>query len=250
MNSNRLDKEEKSLNSIRVASLSSGYIPPPIKHLDWKAAEETLFDRKVQLDALLAAYKRSHQRAELVLITGASGTGKTALANMLFPHVKADGGAMFRAKFDINQFATTHSPCFRAFRTFARYVIAKGEDEAQKMRQAIEHEFGEAEIELLLEMIPELTELLMPEDWQEIVQKQQTSGSGLDYSSHSNSDSGIDLSDSPSKVASVYKRFLRCVSSPGSVCFVRPLCTGILQLQLTVNDNILIYRATTCFVSG
>ncbi|CAB9504982.1 expressed unknown protein [Seminavis robusta] len=220
------EKEQQGPNHIRRRSRDHG-LSPKAKRIDWKGS--TLYDRQEQEEKLMAAYKRSIQQSEIVLITGASGTGKTVLAKTLLPHVKADGGLMFKGKFDQNQYVTESSPCFSAFQHFARIIVARGDEEAKMVRKAIEAELGQGEIDLLLEIIPEMAELLTPEEWKIIVSKreeQAATSTGMDSSSHTSRDLDFDLSDSPSKVASVYRRFLRCVSSPE-----RPIVLFLDDLQ-------------------
>lgn len=184
-----------------------------LKRIDWRGPEETLYDREQQQQALHDAYCRCQEQAEIALITGASGTGKTVLANTLTPLVEADGGMFLKGKFDQHQYSTALSPCFRAFRFFAKRILARGKEEAELVRNAIEQELG-SEIIVLLDLIPELAELLTPEAWEK---QQQARDDGLDSDDMDSSiSSGCDageISESQARVVAVYRRFLRCASS-------------------------------------
>jgi predicted ATPase len=162
-----------------------------------------------------------------VLTGRASGTGKTTLANTLVPIVEDDGGLFLRGKFDQHQHLTGISPCLRAFRFFAKRVLARGEEEAKKVKIAIEQAVG-SEIGLLLDLIPELGELLIPEAWQE--QQERSSTSGMDSSSHSEFGGGV--SESQAQVVSVFRRFLDACSSRE-----RPVVLFMDDLQVSMADG-------------
>lgn len=182
---------------------------PTSRRTDWFDSDGTLYDRAQQQQALRDAYYRSKQQAEIALITGASGTGKTALANTLLPLIENDGGLFLRGKFDQHQYVTGQSPCLRAFQLFAKRVLARGKEEAQSVKRAIEEAVG-SEIHLLLEVIPELGELLTPVEWL-VEQEKAANSSGMDSSQSSSHN--IEISESQTRVVSVFRRFLRSCSS-------------------------------------
>ena len=188
-----------------------------------------LYDRQEQQQALRDAYYRSKERSEMVIITGPSGTGKTALANTLAFIVEQQYGGLFlRGKFDPHMTGLV-SPCLRAFQFYAKLVLAKwGKLEAQRVRKAIEQQVGVSEIHVLLEMIPELGELLTPDSWQEEQQEMAVnSGSEMDSSVSSANDFGGEFSDSQARAVSVFRRFLRGCSSKE-----RPLVLALDDLQV------------------
>jgi len=186
-----------------------------------------LYDRKPQEEALHAAYQRSKDNAQVALITGPSGTGKTVLANILGERVEADGGFLFKGKFDQRQYVESRSPVLRAFQPFARRILAHGPQVAQQVKESIRGALNEPEIDILLELIPELMELLALERFQE-----STSSSLNYYSSSDNNDSEADGSDMDLAeikhgcVVSIYRRFLQAIVTPE-----RPIVLFLDDLQ-------------------
>lgn len=219
-----------------AASFSTGSLP--------LEQELILVDRQPQEEALHRAYQRSLNEVEICIITGPSGTGKTALANTLLPQIHADGGFCVRGKFDQTQCVLAKSPVFRAFSTFARDVMARGPAVAQETRAALFAVLMEgSERSLLMELIPELTELLDPDLFLKRQQQQQEQESPMEEflsadedddegdteiigarskptaSSKNNSISSstemdVNRLEHQGRVISVFRRFLRAISCP------------------------------------
>lgn len=221
-----------------------------LRRVDWQGPNGMLYDRREQQQALRDAYYRSKQQAEIVIITGASGTGKTALANALCPLVEDDGGLFFRGKFDQHQYLAGLSPCLQAFRFFAKRILSRSKEECDRVKKAIEEDVG-SEISLLLNVIPELGELLTPELWRQ-QQEKAANNSGMDSSVSSQGGFAGEFSDSQARVVSVFRRFLHCCSSRERpvVLFMDDLQVRTTRMAFTLVHWRLfcgLYRSCQCF---
>ena len=129
--------------------------------IDWETTDR-LYDREEQAGALKEVYQQCIDTANsaVVVITGGSGTGKTALAtSTLIPLVEEAEGYFMTGKFEERQCKTIHasaSPCFRAFRGLASCIKARGRAYAEMIRENLDQKLGQ-DIDVLLEMIPELS---------------------------------------------------------------------------------------------
>ena len=126
-----------------------------------------LYDRTEQEQELFQAYERiaadessssssSSSDCEIVLVSGASGTGKTALARSLHPRIK-DHGYFVSGKFDQLANPEPYAPMVTAFTEFSHLVCVRSEQEemAKSIRDAVGTEWS-----ILVEMIPAMKQVL------------------------------------------------------------------------------------------
>jgi predicted ATPase len=133
--------------------------------------------------------KKQHpdQGAELLLITGASGTGKSTLARSLEPAVLRDGGYFLagkcspphhhhqnttqrqqqgprrrliqQARSEGTPLTTPYAPFVAALSQFVAQVIARGDGAIQQVRDAIQ---DESEAAILIDLIPDFRRIHLP----------------------------------------------------------------------------------------
>lgn len=133
--------------------------------------QRKLYDREQQMNDLQDALQRrrkSHQKKELVLVTGCSGAGKTELAKSLRQDILDQGGYFVMGKFDLILYSSRHSrepysAIVTAFNEFATQVIQKGEPTQSQVNKRILQAVGAARIHVLTESIPSLGKLLVGE---------------------------------------------------------------------------------------
>jgi histidine kinase len=123
--------------------------------------EGEVFGRRDEANQLIAAYERriSSSERELVLLTGASGTGKTRLAQQLREHVETDGGMLITGKFDQLQSPKPFSAFVAAFTDFSQQLLLKGEPALSWVRKRV-YESEDIDTKLLTDMIPALLTIL------------------------------------------------------------------------------------------
>jgi predicted ATPase len=128
-----------------------------------------LFGRSKERGQLRQAYRRlwesetgSKPSIQLALISGATGTGKTALAMSLGQLVAEDGGFFLMGKFDQMQSATMYSAFVSAFTELVEKVVQRGPDSVMSMQRAIKAAVT-TEQRLLTDMIPALEKILGPQ---------------------------------------------------------------------------------------
>jgi predicted ATPase len=109
-----------------------------------------LFGRDIQAAELLEAYRRAqltrlHQqgqrehencdcRTELVVVQGACGTGKTALAHSIQSLVeKEDGGYFMRVSFDAVEGSEPYQALLEALRDFVERAVERGDGQSLKL---------------------------------------------------------------------------------------------------------------------
>lgn len=113
-----------------------------------RGREDDLWLLRARLRGLRRAEGATRARPELLLITGASGTGKSALAARgLRDPARGMGVAFAGGKFDLNRAARPLSAFSKAMSSLADFVMAS--ERSQEIRDGITAEFGEDDLCLL-----------------------------------------------------------------------------------------------------
>jgi predicted ATPase/GAF domain-containing protein len=119
-----------------------------------------LFGRERERAALLAAYERVREgAAELVLIAGYSGVGKTALVHEVRKALAQSGGMFAAGKFDQLNRNLPYASLIHALRALLQQVLAQTPDTVEQWRQRLRSMLGPSTA-VLAELLPELVSLL------------------------------------------------------------------------------------------
>ncbi|KIG19110.1 Serine/threonine kinase PKN8 [Enhygromyxa salina] len=122
---------------------------------------ERLVGREAQLEALQAAFERARgvgTRAQLLLVGGLAGIGKSSLVSGLKPHVEARAGLMISGSFDQRR-ATPLAGINQALTDLVAQVDRRGPAAQTKLRQRLVAAAGRNG-QLLIDLAPELVRLL------------------------------------------------------------------------------------------
>jgi len=118
---------------------------------------EKLYGRAKEVSALIAAFDRIVEggRAELVLVSGYSGIGKSAVVNELQKVLAPSRGLFAAGKFDQYERDIPYSTLAKAFQNLIRPLLGRTETELRVWRDA----FGEAlgpNGQIMVDLVPEL----------------------------------------------------------------------------------------------
>ena len=118
---------------------------------------EKLYGREREIDALLAAFDRvvAHDTAELVLVSGYSGVGKSSVVNELHRALIPPRGLFASGKFDQYKRDIPYTTLAQAFQTLVRQILAKNETEVAQWREALQYAVG-PNGQLIVNLIPEV----------------------------------------------------------------------------------------------
>ena len=145
----------KSRRSIDVFTLGAHDTP------DRLMIPEKLYGRDREVDALLTAFDRTVTggRPELVLVSGYSGIGKSAVVNELHKPLVPPRGLFASGKFDQYKRDIPYATLAQAFQSLVRPLLSKSEDELDKWRDAL-REALEPNGLLMVELVPELKHVI------------------------------------------------------------------------------------------
>ncbi|MGM0580322.1 MAG: trifunctional serine/threonine-protein kinase/ATP-binding protein/SpoIIE family protein phosphatase [Bacteroidota bacterium] len=117
---------------------------------------EKLYGRSSEKQQLLEAFTRaSNHQKELVLVSGASGTGKSALISEVNKPITEKKGEFLSGKFDQFQRNNPYFAISQAFKSFTQSILTKEESQLNIWKDKIQNALGENG-EVLLEIIPEM----------------------------------------------------------------------------------------------
>ncbi|MGZ8563976.1 MAG: ATP-binding protein, partial [Candidatus Limnocylindria bacterium] len=114
-------------------------------------------DQVAALEAAFEGARAGHRR--VVLISGAPGVGKTALANELRPAVTSRDGWFVAGKFDQYRRDLDFDGVYQVFRALGRLLLAEPEDELAELRERILEALG-PNAGLTTAVVPEFAALL------------------------------------------------------------------------------------------
>jgi PAS domain S-box-containing protein len=122
---------------------------------------EKLYGRDREVDALLTAFDRTIAggRPELVLVSGYSGIGKSAVVNELHKPLVPPRGLFASGKFDQYKRDIPYATLAQAFQSLVRPLLSKGEEELRKWRDSL-REALEPNGLLMVELVPELKHVI------------------------------------------------------------------------------------------
>jgi predicted ATPase/anti-anti-sigma regulatory factor len=111
----------------------TGRIEPfPLKRHDRVTGLRTalqLYGRETEIEALLQAFERARARGpELVLVSGYSGVGKSALVSEIHKPVARHGGSFVAGKFDPSATDVPLAPIAQALRELTRQILTEPAD--------------------------------------------------------------------------------------------------------------------------
>jgi PAS domain S-box-containing protein len=140
---------------------SNGRIDPFILGTDDSSERllipEKLYGREHEVEALLAAFDRlvAEGAAELVLVSGYSGVGKSSLVNELHKVLVPPRGHFAAGKFDQYKRDIPYATLAQAFQTLVRQILVKSEAEVDHWRQALLEALG-PNGQLIVNLMPEV----------------------------------------------------------------------------------------------
>ena len=118
---------------------------------------EKLYGREREVDTLLAAFDRvvAGRRPELVLVSGYSGVGKSAVVNELHKSLIPSHGLFASGKFDQYKRDIPYATLAQAFQGLIRPLLGKPEVELSEWRDALVRALN-PNGSLLVDLVPEL----------------------------------------------------------------------------------------------
>jgi len=118
---------------------------------------EKLYGREAQIEALVTAFDRivAGAGAELVLISGYAGIGKSSVVNELHRVLVPPRGLFASGKFDQYKRDIPYVPFAQAFQSLVRNLLSKSDAEVEPWRHALLEALG-PNGQLIVNLIPEL----------------------------------------------------------------------------------------------
>jgi PAS domain S-box-containing protein len=118
---------------------------------------EKLYGREREIETLLAAFERvvTSGRLELVLVSGYSGIGKSAVVNELHKALVPPRGLFASGKFDQYRRDIPYATLAQAFRSLIRRLLGKSEAELQHWRDRFRQALDPNGL-LIVDLVPEL----------------------------------------------------------------------------------------------
>ncbi|NEQ98434.1 MAG: AAA family ATPase, partial [Cyanothece sp. SIO2G6] len=125
---------------------------------------QTLYGRQAELTQLLAVFERvaTTGRAELILVAGYSGIGKSALVRELYKPITEAWGYFIAGKFDQFQRNIPYSAIVDAFRGLVQQLLTEPEAVLGKWRDRLQTAVGKNG-QVIIDVLPELELILGPQ---------------------------------------------------------------------------------------
>jgi predicted ATPase/signal transduction histidine kinase len=152
---------QADLRSCLAALQSVGRIDPlPLGTHDMSdrlLIPEKLYGREPEIESLLTSFDHvvGHGTAELVLVYGYSGIGKSSVVNELQKVLIPAGGLFTTGKFDRYKHDIPYATLAQAFQMLVRQILAKSEAEVERWRGMLRELLGRNG-QLMVNLIPEL----------------------------------------------------------------------------------------------
>ncbi|WCQ88527.1 MULTISPECIES: serine/threonine-protein kinase [Sorangium] len=124
---------------------------------------QKLYGRDAEIAALLAAWERaSRGAAELALISGHAGIGKSAVVSELHRAIAERGARFIAGKFDQFNRSVPYASLAQAFRDLVRHLLTERGEALSRLRRKLATALGQSG-QVLVDLMPELELVIGPQ---------------------------------------------------------------------------------------
>lgn len=124
---------------------------------------EKLYGRQAEVQTLLSAFDRvSAGTTEVMLVTGASGIGKTAVIHEVHKPILRQRGYFIQGKFDQFQHNIPFYALVQAFGDLMEQLLSESDDQIDRWKTQILEALGES-AQVIIDVLPELGVILGPQ---------------------------------------------------------------------------------------
>ncbi|CAN1213436.1 histidine kinase [Tumidithrix helvetica PCC 7403] len=117
---------------------------------------QKLYGRESQIELLLAAFESvCIGKAEVMMVTGYAGIGKSVLVSEIYKPITQKRGYLISGKFDQFQRNIPYSAFVTAFRELVKQLLTESESQLQKWRDRLLAALGESG-QIIIDVIPEV----------------------------------------------------------------------------------------------
>ncbi|MCZ8037970.1 MAG: AAA family ATPase [Microcystis sp. LE17-20A] len=139
---------------IQLFSLGSRDLPEKFQ------IPQKLYGREREVEKLLNIFEKINQgSSELILISGYSGIGKTALVNEIYKPITRQRGRVIKGKFDQLQRDIPYSAITQAFQDLVKQLLSEPERHLETYKDKILETLGNNG-QIIVEVIPELEKII------------------------------------------------------------------------------------------
>ncbi|MEG3880906.1 serine/threonine-protein kinase PknK, partial [Microcoleus sp. herbarium7] len=160
---------EKCLNSLQATGEIVDFVPGKLDRSGQLSIPQKLYGRKAEVDSLLAAFERVSARhsvptgdgdllpvrSEIVLVSGYSGIGKTAIVNEVHKPIVRQRGYFINGKFDQFKRNIPYAALIQAFQSLIGQLLTENSEKLQAWREKLAAALG-ANGAVIADVIPEI----------------------------------------------------------------------------------------------
>jgi predicted ATPase/GAF domain-containing protein/tRNA A-37 threonylcarbamoyl transferase component Bud32 len=147
---------EQCLNELLGTGTVSDFLLAEHDYTDQLRIPQKLYGRKPEIEALLTAFTHAGQGApELLMVSGPSGIGKSALVNEILRMIARRGGYFVAGKFEHLDRSTPYAAIIEAFRELLRQILTEPTESLEQWKKTLLAAIGGSG-RLLADLIPEL----------------------------------------------------------------------------------------------
>ncbi|HEY9853947.1 MAG TPA: AAA family ATPase [Leptolyngbyaceae cyanobacterium] len=124
---------------------------------------QKLYGREREVETLLAAFDRVSQgTTEMMLVSGYSGIGKSALVQEIYKPITRQKGYFIAGKFDQFQRNIPYSAIVNGFQSLVRQLLTESEEELKHWKEKLLVALG-ANGQIIIEVVPEVELIIGPQ---------------------------------------------------------------------------------------
>ncbi len=117
---------------------------------------QKLYGREKEADLLLQAFEEvSDGKGKMILVSGYSGVGKTALVNEIHKPITAKRGNFIRGKFDQYNRSVPYSAFTQALNEYCQLILTEPDEQLNFLRKKISEALGH-QGQIIIEIVPDL----------------------------------------------------------------------------------------------
>jgi len=116
---------------------------------------EKLYGRSQEIEMLINSFENSVNSSQLVLVSGYSGVGKSAVVRAVRKPIREKRGAFIEGKFDQFKQNLPYTAIISAFQQLARYFLRQSEHSLARWRETLQKALGNNG-QVVIDVLPEL----------------------------------------------------------------------------------------------